>query len=361
MIKASNLTISIYFILSIVLFVSCSQPENIQGMSYFEKGVASIGSGGNLPNEKPIHNIDIDGFYLDKNLVTVKDFKLFIQETGYITTADSFGDAGVFAGELLSWYVAEDSVYNTEYLVKFGAEYKKNDEYINQKVVKLQADTNSIHRADFESFIQNGPYETEVIEKNDCTFVIGYAQKWLLLKGANWQYPQGPQMPEGILDHPVTQVSWYDADAYCDWKGKRLPTEFEWEYAASYHQEIKEQYSWGQNYIKDGKMRANVWQGDFPSYNIVSDSFIYTSPVGYYDSLPTGLTDIGGNVWEWTSSNYTVNYKSEPRNLLEMTLKGGSFLCDSNVCHGFRYTSRQNCTKETSLMHQGFRCAKSGN
>ena len=281
----------ILFFLTIGLLAACTEESKPpQGMAYFEGGEITIGSKNGLQNEYPPFTKEIDPFYLDKHLVTVEQFRKFVEATGYLTDAEKFGDAGTF----------------------------------NMK-----------------------------------------KQKWELTKGAYWEYPQGPDGPKAKDNHPVTQVSWNDARAYAEWAGKRLPTEYEWEYAAKMGRPSKkDQYNWGNELYQNGEYKANVWQGEFPRKNDTADGFLFTNPVGYFGKDKNGLMDMGGNVWEWTRNTYKP-YPGNPMpfnvNQNRKTLRGGSFLCDSTVCHGYRVTARQHCTVETGLFHQGFRCAKSAN
>lgn len=96
--------------------------------------------------------------------------------------------------------------------------------------------------------------------------------------------------------HPVVNVTWYDAVAYCEWVGGRLPTEAEWEKAASWSDETKTKsvFPWG-----------NTIDCSFANYDDCVDD---TTPVGSYESgkSPYGLYDMGGNVWEWVSSLYML-------------------------------------------------------
>jgi sulfatase modifying factor 1 len=159
--------------------------------------------------------------------------------------------------------------------------------------------------------------------------------------------------------HPVTQVSWNDAIAYATWNGKRLPTKAEWEFAASNRHEGDNTYSWGNDLILNGKFKANTWQGSFPFENTKDDGYVYTSPVGVFGENKIGLTDMGGNVWQWCSdeidpSPHEKIFDPSPRKIL----KGGSYLCDPLVCHGYKIFGESNSTAETSMGHIGFRCVK---
>ena len=270
----------------LIAFISgCNNPENHENMVFFRGGKIVIGSSEGKPNEFPEHIVKVKSFYIDKHPVTVGEFRNFIIATGYKTTAEEFGDAGVFIFDSLNWR---------------------------------------------------------------------------LVTGATWEYPMGKDHGPAPDDHPVTQVSWYDARAYAEWVGKRLPTEAEWEFAARGGKIDNDRYSWGSQLVSENKFMANVWEGQFPYYNEPLDGFLTTSPVGYFGESPEGLSDMGGNVWEWCMDVYTFyegNPMVMPADTFVKVLRGGSFMCDSNVCHGYRVSARSFCTAETSLFHQGFRCA----
>ena len=228
------------------------------------------------------------------------------------------------------------------------------------KVEDFYLDPHPVTVAQFRKFIKETGYTTEADKFGDAGVFDFDDQVWRLIKGANWQYPQGADRPEAKDDHPVTQISWRDAKAYCTWAGKRLPTEVEWEYAARNGKNTNQVYSWGNKRDMNGKYLANVWQGNFPQYNTAADGYLLTSPVGEFGKNELGLSDMGGNVWEWCEDIYKLypgnTQELEPNDSVKVQ-RGGSFMCDYKVCHAYRVSGRGSCSWETSLFHVGFRCA----
>ncbi len=292
------------------IFACNKQVPQEEGMIFFEGGEITIGLATGHEFEIPSFKNKVSPFFLDIHPVTVAQFRKFVEATGYKTEAENFGNSLVWDKDS----VIEDC-----------------------------------------SDINHNPLQRT--QEPIC-------QGWRLIDGANWIYPYGPDEPKAQDDHPVTQISWNDAAAYAKWAGKRLPHEYEWEFAAKNGDpEYYDQYSWG-NTLEDssGSLQANVWQGNFPFNDLAKDGFIGTSPVKIFGKTPKGLTDMGGNVWEWCDNTFEL-YKGNPSyfkyNPNEKAIRGGSFLCDPQVCHGYRVTARNHCTKETGSVHTGFRCAKS--
>lgn len=214
-------------------------------------------------------------------------------------------------------------------------------------------DESPVSVAEFKIFIDSTRYITEAEKFGDGGVFNFNTGEWGLTKGANWKYPFGPDSAAAQGDHPVTQVSWNDAIAYCKWSGKRLPTSDEFVFAEKNGTEnFDHTYSWGDDFIEKGKYKTNFWQGSFPMINTIEDGFLTTSPIGYFGKNKLGLSDIEGNVWQWCSDAS----KEKPE---EMNQRGGSFLCDPSYCHGFKIGGKASSTAETSLCHVGFRCARS--
>src|SRR4029453_5885544 len=123
--------------------------------------------------------------------------------------------------------------------------------------------------------------------------------------GASWRRPAGPGSTINGRDrHPVMHVAYEDAQAYAEWAGKELPTEAEWEYAARGGLEGA-RFAWGDEELVEGKPMANTWQGRLPWENLRLDGHEGTSPVGSFPANGFGLSDMTGNVWEWTSDSFT--------------------------------------------------------
>lgn len=247
-------------------------------------------------------------------------------------------------------------------------------------------DAKTVTNAEFEQFIQATDYQTEA-EKLGTSFVfyqlidetarsqyqtVPQLPWWLIVPGAYWKQPEGANSSiEERQDHPVVHVSRRDAEAYCEWAGKRLPTEAEWEIAAKGGTTFHD-YPWGEDVLLNGQHMSNVWQGDFPKHNNLADGFLATAPVETYQANGYGCYQMIGNVWEWCANEAYIDieyfrFKSGPEiwqdslNADSQTLfalKGGSFLCHPTYCDRNRISARNGNKVSTTASNIGFRCVK---
>lgn len=282
-------------------------------------------------DEYPKHKVKLDGFWIDVAEVTNAQFAEFVNATGYITTAEKKPD----------W---------EEIKRQLPPGTPKPDESL------LIA----------ASLVFKAP-ATEVS-------LTDYFQWWEWKEGADWRHPQGPGSDiRGQENYPVVHVSWYDAQAYAKWAGKRLPTEAEWEYAA--RGGLKNNiYPWGNESVNSGAPKANFWQGKFPARNTLEDKFYYSAPVKSFSPNGYGLYDMAGNVWEWCADLYHNKYYENVRSGVvnpkgpstsldpaeptasKRVMRGGSFLCNDGYCSGYRVARRMKSTEDSSFEHLGFRC-----
>lgn len=172
--------------------------------------------------------------------------------------------------------------------------------------------------------------------------------------------------------HPVVNVSWNDAMAFCRWlsgkEGKmcRLPTEAEWEYACRAGTTTR--YSHGndpEGSATAGNVADSAFEAQFPELKgevKASDGYAYTSPAGNFLPNPFGLYDMHGNVWEWCADWYDAEYYAKspthdpggPAIGEERTYRGGGWF---NCARGFRSASRSGGLPENRHLTLGFRVA----
>ncbi len=208
--------------------------------------------------------------------------------------------------------------------------------------------------AQFAAFVKATGYVTEA-EKNHTAMVFEPPLKefrWIPDKTASWRFPNGKTRGgiEDRMDHPVTCISYRDAEAYCKWAGGRLPTLDEWEVAC--RAGTQTHYFFGDDQSRVGEY-GNVWHGRDHTKEDWSDGYMWTSPVGKFKPNPWGLYDVYGNVFEFCQGRLKSN-KSE----MKVHARGGSWWCSKNSCCFFNSVDIGKVDLRASFSNLGFRVAK---
>jgi eukaryotic-like serine/threonine-protein kinase len=225
-------------------------------------------------------------------------------------------------------------------------------------------DQTEVTNAMFARFIEETGYETDA-QKGGCSYVIDPAtEQWNCLSDAVWDHPQGGNSSlDGLDAHPVVQVSWNDARAYCQWAGRRLPTEAEWEKAA--RSDDARTFPWGNDEVSGTLLNlADAAYGMDWSISSLDDGYKFTSPAGQYPqgASPYGALDMAGNVWEWNSSlskpyPYDATDGREDASASGMrALRGGSW---DDFTINVRSMIRFRGGSAFRVAYIGFRCAAS--
>lgn len=299
-------------------------------MVWIPGGEFRMGSDRFYPEERPVHRVAVDGFWMDRFPVTNARFARFVDLTHFVTFAETTPTAEEYPGALPEMLFAGSLVF------------------------------------------------VQPAARVDLSNVRHW---WQYVCGADWRHPYGPDTSlEGLSEHPVVHVAFGDAEAFAAWDGKVLPTETEWEFAARGGLDGAA-FAWGDEFLPGDRHMANTWQGEFPWQHRSRDGYERTSPVGAYPPNGYGLHDVIGNVWEWTTDWYVPHHPPEqvkaccvptnPRGpraedsydpaqpsiaIPRKVLKGGSHLCAPNYCRRYRPAARYPEPVDTSTSHVGFRC-----
>jgi sulfatase modifying factor 1 len=299
-------------------------------MVFVPGGTFRMGSDRHYPEEAPVHRVTVGSFWMDRIPVTNRQFRKFVEATGYVTFPEIAPDPKDYPGAL-------------PHMLKPGSLVFRPPN----------------HPLDLDDF----------------------ANWWAFKFGANWRRPYGKGSSiRGLDNHPVVHIAYRDAEAYAAWAGKALPTEAEWEFAARGGLDGAE-FAWGDEFTPAGHHMANTWQGQFPLRNLAEDGFERTSPVEAFPPNGYCLYDMIGNVWEWTTDWYSSRHTGDapkacciPENprggredqsydpsqsqirIPRKVLKGGSHLCAPNCCRRYRPAARYPQPIDTSTCHVGFRC-----
>ena len=279
-----------------------------KGMVHIPGGVFLMGADDDAgfadDGEGPVRQVEVSPFLMDETAVTNAQFGRFVRQTRYRTEAERFGWSFVFHS------------------------------FVPRKVART------------------------------VTQAVSEAPWWWRVDGACWRRPEGPGSGIGRrMDHPVVHVSWNDAQAYCRWAGKRLPTEAEWEMAARGGLTGK-RYAWGDDLTPDGRHMCNIWQGEFPERNTTEDGYAGTAPAKSFDPNGFGLYNVAGNVWEWQRDRFSPTFHRNgpgvdpvgPPSGGSRVIRGGSYLCHESYCNRYRVAARSANTPDSSTGNMGFRC-----
>jgi formylglycine-generating enzyme required for sulfatase activity len=303
----------------------------VPGGTFSMGGVNPVGfsDGGSLgmDDARPVHRVQVGGFWMDATEVTNAQFARFVDATGYVTVAERKPDPKDYPGAPKENLVAGSVIFTpTEEVVSLDHHYRW----------------------------------------------------WSYVPGACWRHPSGPGSSiRGRENYPVVHVTWDDAVAYAKWAGKRLPTEAEWEFAAR-GGATGQLYVWGNIFKPDGAWMANVFQGTFPVQDAGADGFAGLAPARQFAPNSYGLYDMAGNAWEWCHDWYRHDYYAtlaaaglarnpkgpdqsfdpgEPHTKKRVQ-RGGSFLCTDQYCTRYMVGTRGKGDWRSASDHIGFRCVK---
>ena len=299
-----------------------------EDLSWVPDQTYAMGSERHYPEDGPVHQVTVDGFWIETHQVTNAKFAEFVAATGYVTVAERPLDPADFPGA------------PAENLQPGSMVFTPTAGPVNLRHIHLW---------------------------------------WTWPPGASWRHPEGiGSSIKSREDHPVVHVAYEDAETYASWAGRSLPSEAEWEAAArgGLDQMI---FIWGDHPEGANDQLANFWHGDFPWRP--DSGYGATTPVASFPPNAYGLHDMAGNVWDWTADWYADRHPDEvdkpcciPRNprggavedsfdnrqpqfrVPRKVIKGGSYLCADSYCMRYRPAARRPQMIDTGTSHIGFRC-----
>jgi len=300
---------------------SASRGDGPPGMVWIPGGEFTMGGDDEyaLAHEQPTHRVAVSGFYMDAHTVTNAQFRAFVEATGYVTLAERAPDVAELMRQLPAGAPRPDPALLVPGSLVFAP-------------------------------------------RPDVRDLRDPSQWWVWTPGADWRHPTGPQSSVAGRDSfPVVQVAWEDAAAYAAWRGGRLPTEAEWEFAAR-GGDRRTLHAWGDAPHDNAQPQAHIYEGAFPSHAAEPKA------VGSYPATAFGLFDMSGNVWQWTQDWYRADaYATDaargvvrdpigpPRGDGTRVIRGGSYLCSDTYCRGYRVSARSPGAPDTGTSHIGFR------
>jgi sulfatase modifying factor 1 len=262
------------------------------------------------------------------------------------------GSAAWFERNSVGWGSASPRTRIADDVVRVpGGTYTIGDESPRRvQLAAFRIDRHEVTNRQFAEFVRATSYVTAAEREGAAWIYRAGDPDFSYVRGADWRHPLGPGSDIArAWEHPVVLVSWYDANAYAAWAGKRLPSEAEWEVAA--RGGVPPRFDQRTHSVA-APTAANVWQGHWPERNTLADGFLYTAPVGSFAPNRIGLYDMIGNVWEWTADAY------DSQQALRVA-RGGSWFCSSNYCSAYREGFRGKSPPDHAFNNVGFRCAVS--
>jgi formylglycine-generating enzyme len=288
-------------------------------MVWVPGGEFLMGSEDFYPEERPVHAVVLDGFWMDEHPVTVAEFRRFVKATGYVT-----------------W-----------------AEQPPNPADYPDTVPELLVPGSVVFRA------SSGPVDLRDVRN-----------WWSWTPGAQWRHPEGPGSTlHGRERHPVTHVAYQDAEAYAASMGKALPSEAQWERAARGGLEGKI-FCWGDEFPWQN-LKLDHYEGTSPVKRFSPNGYglfdmagnVWEWTTDYFAPSHPGEPEhscCAPRNPRVSSPEHSYDLGAPGAHIPRRVTKGGSHLCAPNYCLRYRPAARQGEAVDTTTSHIGFRCIVPG-